>query len=95
MNVVQKGEFKRVYRRLHNNQLTEVNVAIEKVIHYPLGGEIKKGDLSRVRVYKFKVLDQLFPLTYEHNGENLTLRALGPHENFWLLAIYCGQTYAP
>ena len=76
MNVVQKGEFKRAYKKLHDNQLDAANRAIEKII-------TKKGDLAGVRVYKFPILDQLFLMAYEHDGENLTLRALGPHENFY------------
>jgi mRNA-degrading endonuclease YafQ of YafQ-DinJ toxin-antitoxin module len=83
MNIVQKGEFKRAYRRLHGNQLNAVNTAIEKIITNPLEGEVKKGDLVGIRVYKFQVLDQLFLMAYEHDRENLTLRALGPHENFY------------
>ena len=83
MNVVQKGEFKRAYKKLFDNQLNAVNEAIGKIIADPMEGEGKKGDLAGVLVYKFQVLDQLFLLAYEHDGENLTLRALGPHENFY------------
>ena len=83
MNVVQKGEFKRAYKKLHDNQLDAANIAIEKIITNPLEGEAKKGDLAGVRVYKFQILDHLFLMVYAHDGENLTLRALGPHENFY------------
>lgn len=83
MNVVQKGEFKRAYKKLHNNQLIAVNTAIEKIITNLLEGEVKKGGLAGVRVSKFQASDQLFLLAYEHDGEELTLRALGPHENFY------------
>jgi mRNA-degrading endonuclease YafQ of YafQ-DinJ toxin-antitoxin module len=83
MNMVQKGEFGRAYRRLHDNQLDAANTAIEKIIINPLEGEAKKGDLAGVRVYKFQILDQLFLIVYEHDGENLILRTLGSHENFY------------
>jgi mRNA-degrading endonuclease YafQ of YafQ-DinJ toxin-antitoxin module len=83
MNVLQKGEFRRAYKKLHDNQLNAVNTAIEIIITDPLEGEVKKGDLAGVQVYKFQVLDQLFLLAYEHDEEGLTLRALGPHENFY------------
>jgi len=79
MNVVQKGEFKRAYKRLHDNQLDAVNTAIKTIIDNPLEGEVKKGDLAGVRVHKFQVLNQLFLMAYEHNQDTLTLRALGPH----------------
>ena len=60
MNVIQKGEFKRAYKRLHDNQLDAVNTAIEIIIANPLEGEVKRGDLAGIWVYKFQVLNQLF-----------------------------------
>lgn len=83
MNVLQKGEFKRAYKKLHDNQLDAVNAAIDKIILNPLESEEKKGDLAGVRVYKFQVVNQLFLLAYDHDDDTLTLRALGPHENFY------------
>jgi mRNA interferase RelE/StbE len=83
MKIVQKGEFKRAYKRLHDNQLEAVNNAIETIIGNPLEGEAKKGDLAGVRVYKFQVIKQLYLLAYEHDQDTLILCALGPHENFY------------
>jgi mRNA-degrading endonuclease RelE of RelBE toxin-antitoxin system len=83
MNVLQKGEFRRAYKRLHENQLEAVNAAIKKIINNPLDGEAKKGDLAGIRGYKFQVLKQMFLLAYEHDKDTLTLRALRPHENFY------------
>ena len=85
MIVLQKGEFKKAYKRLHENQLEAVNEAIERVIENPALGEQKKGDLVRFRVYKFPVLDQIYLLAYVHDeGENtLTLSTFGPHANFY------------
>ena len=63
--------FKKAYKKLHSNQLAEVNKAIGKVIKNPGIGEQKKGNLSWLRVYKFKVLGQLTLLgySYEKNGD--------------------------
>ena len=85
MIVSQGGPFRKSYKRLHTNQLDAVNEAIEKIIENPALGEQKKGDIVRVRVYKFTVLGQLYLLAYVYDaGEDiLTLRALGPHENFY------------
>ncbi|MGA1507965.1 MAG: type II toxin-antitoxin system RelE/ParE family toxin, partial [Aquiluna sp.] len=41
----QTRRFLRTYKRLHTNQLLEVNQAIEAVAENPLLGEPKKGDL--------------------------------------------------
>lgn len=87
MKVLQRGEFKKAYKRLNDNQLDAVNEAIEKVVENPAIGEQKKGDLVRFRVYKFPVLDQIYLLAYVHDEEEgtLTLRAFGPHANFYQL----------
>ena len=51
----------------------------------PLLGEQKKGDLSFMRVYKFKMVNQLTLLgySYEDGALVLELMALGSHENFY------------
>jgi mRNA interferase RelE/StbE len=83
MNVRQSPYFRRTYKRLHSNQLKPVNGAIRRITADPLCGEEKKGDLSGVRVHKFKVGDQQFLLAYEFDADNLSLLALGVHENFY------------
>ncbi len=51
----------------------------------PLLGEQKKGDLSFLRVYKFRMVKQLTLLGYSYQDDSLLLEviALGPHENFY------------
>ena len=86
MKVLQANRFLKSYKKLHPNQLTEVNKAIRAVIKNPGIGEQKKGDLSWLCVYKFKVLGQLTLLGYnvEKNGDIvLTLIGIGSHENFY------------
>jgi len=82
----QTNRFRKAYKKLHSNQLAEVNKAIKKVIKNPEIGEQKKGSLSWLRVYKFNVLGQLTLLGYsvEKNNEIiLTFVDLGSHENFY------------
>ena len=86
MEILQTSRFKKAYKKLHPNQLADVNNAIERVIENPEIGEQKKGSLSWLRVYKFKVLGRLSLLGYsvEKNGKIvLTLVTFGPHENFY------------
>ena len=86
MLITQTNRFKKVYKKLHKSQLADVNKAIETVIMNIHSGELKKGDLSWLRVYKFKVLGQLTLLGYsvDDNGEiTLTFVDIGPHENFY------------
>jgi len=86
VEIIQTNAFKKAYKKLHPNQLVEVNKAIKTVIGNPDIGEQKKGSLSWLRVYKFKVLGQLTLIGYnvEKAGRIvLTLVNIGPHENFY------------
>jgi mRNA interferase RelE/StbE len=83
MNIVQTPYFRRTYKKLHANHIKSVNDAIHQVLSDPSCGEDKKGDLTGVHVYKFKVLDQQFLLAYEYDKKTLYLLALGVHENFY------------
>ena len=85
MQVVQTKRFERVYKKLHKNQLSDVNRAIKEIIENPQIGEQKKGDLAEIMVYKFKMVNQLTLLAYSYDDEKviLTFIALGTHENFY------------
>ena len=85
MLIQQTRTFKNTIKKLHNNQKHELNLAIKEIIKNPLVGQVKKGDLSEVRVHKFKMLTQLTLLAYVYNEQKRTivLLALGTHENFY------------
>ena len=85
MEIIQTNRFKKVYKKLQANQLTEVNDAIKTIIKNPYVGEQKKGNLSWLRVYKFKVLGQLVLLGYniKETERILTLVNIASHENFY------------
>ncbi|MCL2474438.1 MAG: type II toxin-antitoxin system RelE/ParE family toxin [Alphaproteobacteria bacterium] len=84
--IIQSVRFKKAYKKLHSNQLPEVNKAINDIIENPDIGVQKTVNLSWLRVYKFKVLKQLTLLGYtvHKNGDViLTMIDLGSHENFY------------
>ncbi|GAA6171577.1 hypothetical protein NBRC116592_12470 [Colwellia sp. KU-HH00111] len=83
--VLQTPIFKRTVKKLHKNQKIELDNAIRELIKDPLIGEQKKGDLSFLRVYKFKMTKQLTLLGYSYEDGNVTLEllTLGSHENFY------------
>ncbi|GHV84152.1 hypothetical protein AGMMS50212_14920 [Spirochaetia bacterium] len=83
MEIKQTKRFSKAYKKLHANQLADVNNAIASVIASPEIGEQKKGDLAWLRVYKFPVLNQLTLLGYEYTEAALTFVDLGAHENFY------------
>ena len=60
-----------------------VNDAIKAIIQNPEIGDEKRGDLSGVYIYKFKIHHQEFLLAYEWDSMQRLLLALGVHENFY------------
>jgi mRNA-degrading endonuclease RelE of RelBE toxin-antitoxin system len=86
VEILQTNTFKKAYKKLHPNQLAEVKKEKKTVIGNPDIGEQKKGSLSWLRVYKFKVLGQLTLLGYNVEKTETTVFTLvniGPHENFY------------
>lgn len=84
-SVLQTPSFKKAVKKLKPNQKKELDSAIKELMENPALGEQKKGDLSFLRVHKFKMSKQLTLLGYSFNDGALTLElmALGAHENFY------------
>ena len=70
-------------KKLHKNQIKELDNAIQEILKNPEGGEQKKGDLQDVYVYKCKITKQLFLIAYQFDDATLTLLMVGRHENFY------------
>ena len=85
MKILQTSRFKKTVKKFFPHQKKELDKIVEEIIKNPDIGELKKGDLSHIRVYKFKIQTQLFLLayTFESGVMILTLLALGSHENFY------------
>jgi len=83
MHIEQKTTFKRVYKKLHKNQLEKVNEAIQAIIKDPLLGQEKRGDLAGIFVYKFDCVNQQYLLAYQWSKEYRILLLVGVHENFY------------
>jgi mRNA-degrading endonuclease RelE of RelBE toxin-antitoxin system len=81
--VQQMPVFKKAYKKLRRDQRSLINKAIQKIIENPEIGEVKRGDLVGVYVYKFKLDHQEMLLAYEWDPKQRLLLALGVHENFY------------
>lgn len=83
--VLQTPTFKKAVKKLHKNQKADLDNAVKELMEDPLLGEQKKGDLSFLRVHKFKMVKQLTLLGYSYEDGTVTLElmALGSHENFY------------
>jgi mRNA-degrading endonuclease RelE of RelBE toxin-antitoxin system len=83
--IVQTPTFKKAVKKLHSNQKQDLDKAVKTIMADPMLGERKKGDLSFLRVYKFKMTKQLTLLGYSYEDGSIILEliALGSHENFY------------
>ncbi|GHV74783.1 hypothetical protein AGMMS49940_20850 [Spirochaetia bacterium] len=77
--------FDRAVKKLQKNEKLDLDRAVKELADNPLLGELKKGDLSSVRVYKFPMVHQHAFLAYLYDGiePSLTFIAIGSHENFY------------
>ena len=83
--VLQTSSFKKSAKKLKKNQKADLDDAVRALLENPVLGEQKKGDLSFMRVYKFKMVKQLTLLgySYEDGAVVLELLTFGSHENFY------------
>jgi len=85
MEIVHYPSFSKSLKRLRKNEKKDLDDAVRAVVKDTSIGELKKGDLNGIRVYKFHMVKKLALLAYGYNDINdiLTLYAFGSHENFY------------
>lgn len=81
--VIQSPTFTKQKKKLKKNQISKLDEAIKKIMANPDIGDVKKGDLQGIRVFKYKVENNLILLAYEVEGKNLYLYSFGSHQNFY------------
>lgn len=57
--VIQTPTFQRQIKKLHKNQKLALDQAIYEILKNTNIGEMKKGDLAGIQVYKFRMINQL------------------------------------
>ena len=83
MKITYSPKFKKSYKKLFDNEKLAIKNAVSKLSKEPLLGDLKKGDLVWLRVYKIKIKTHEFLIGYSFDGNNLILYSLGTHENFY------------
>lgn len=84
MRLLVTPSFVRATKRLHQPQKAELDEAVRAISADPEIGEAKVGDLAGVRVYKFRISNQLCLMAYRIIDKgSLKLLTFGPHENFY------------
>ncbi|NCX29354.1 MAG: hypothetical protein EBX20_11990 [Rhodobacterales bacterium] len=59
MKVLQSLQFAKAVKKLHANQKSDLDKAVQLLMQDPLIGDRKSGNLGGIRVYKFKMVNQL------------------------------------
>jgi mRNA-degrading endonuclease YafQ of YafQ-DinJ toxin-antitoxin module len=85
MHIIPKLSVEKTIKKFTKQQKLEFDNIVKIIITDPLGGVTKRGDLAGLRIYKFKLNNQLMLLAYIYNEAQNTLHLLklGPHENFY------------
>ncbi|HED37151.1 MAG TPA: type II toxin-antitoxin system RelE/ParE family toxin [Ignavibacteria bacterium] len=83
MKIYQSNLFARKVKRFHHNQKLVLDKIILKIAKDSKIGSEKKGDLKGIFVYKFKINQQQYLLSYRKKGKNLELITIGSHENYY------------
>lgn len=84
MRILVTPSFVRATKKLHRPQKADLDEAVRAISTDSEIGEAKVGDLAGVRVYKFRLSNQLCLLAYRIIDEDsLKLLTFGSHENFY------------
>ncbi|MBN2354792.1 type II toxin-antitoxin system RelE/ParE family toxin [candidate division KSB1 bacterium] len=75
--------FEKQKKKLKQNQVKDLANAIKSLIENPRIGQQKTGDLSKIWVNKFSMVNQKSLLAYLWDAKSRTLIALGIHVNFY------------
>ena len=78
-------KFNRTRKKLPPALRAEVSRQVQRICRDPGIGERKRRDLSGVFVHKFRLTGQLYLIAYlvDDDAREITLLALGGHENFY------------
>lgn len=84
MKLLYSSNFSKNLKNLNKNLFDELQLNLKKIINEPNIGSLKKGDLSNLRVLKFKFNNLQYLICYEViDDENIKVIYFGVHENFY------------
>ena len=81
--IIQAPIFAKQKKKLHKQQIIDIDEAVKSVSNDPTIGDMKVGDLQGIRVYKFIAKKQQILMAYEVIDATLYLYTFGSHENFY------------
>lgn len=83
MRILVTPTFERVVKKLQRQQRADLDEAVRIIVGGNEIGEAKAGDLAGIRIYKFRMVNQLHLLSCRVLDEDsIKLLTVGTHENF-------------
>lgn len=84
MRIIVTPTFERAAKKLHSLQKDDLDAAVKTVAADAGIGEEKVGDLAGIRIYKFRMTNQLCLLSYRVlDVDRIKLLTVGAHDNFY------------
>jgi mRNA interferase RelE/StbE len=84
MRLLVSPTFSRALKKLHSGDKAALDEVVRQISNDPMIGEAKLGDLAGVRVFKFRIKNQLCLLAYRQiDSDTVKLLTFGSHENFY------------
>lgn len=83
MHRVYKNPFRKFVKKQTRPFQLAIEDEVERVLENPGIGEQKLGDLTNIRVHKFKFHKQKYLLAYRVHKKEMVFYLLDVHENFY------------
>jgi mRNA-degrading endonuclease RelE of RelBE toxin-antitoxin system len=85
MKLIALPRFTRALKKLHSEEKRVLDEVVRAIAADPQIGEMKKGDLAGMQVYKYRSQTGLLSVAYRvvQGEEMIKLLAVGSHENFY------------
>ena len=83
MKIYQSRLFEKKIKKFNKQEKEILDKEIEQIAKNLSIGDMKKGDLQDIYVYKFKIKTVQYLLAYRIKNDNLELIMIGPHENYY------------
>ncbi len=83
MLILQSRIFENKVKKFSVAQKAQLDIIIKDIVNSPSVGERKKGDLSDVFIYKFRIDHKIYLLAYAFSANRLELLMIGSHENYY------------
>ena len=83
MKVIQSRSFEKKVKKFKKQDKRILDDQIQRILDNPAIGQEKKGDLRGVFIYKIKIQNINYLLSYRLVGDALELIMIGPHENYY------------